>query len=116
MHCLLNEHCRYGDIRRGLYCIGEQSTTAAILQLEVCREINKGALFQPELNLLLHHFKDIQVDFDLSGEEEKGFSSNLIYALSLPSVQYFAFDHIGKVLHPPGVIAQLLPGDRSRQW
>ena len=45
MHRLLNENCRYRNVRGCLYGVGEQSTIAEILQFQVCRKIGKGAFF-----------------------------------------------------------------------
>jgi len=45
VHRLLNENCRYRNVRRCLHRVGEQRTIAAILHFQVCRKIGKAAFF-----------------------------------------------------------------------
>jgi hypothetical protein len=54
--------------------------------------------------VLPKYFKDIQVNFDLSREKQKGFLGNLIQTFYLASLQDLALGEIGEVLYPPGVI------------
>jgi hypothetical protein len=54
--------------------------------------------------VLPKYLKDVQVNFDLSAEKQKGFFGNLIQTFYLASLQDFALGDIGEVLLPTGVI------------
>jgi len=81
------------------------------LQLEICGKIDEGAFVPAGTELLLHHFKDVQVN-SLERLKKRKAASNLIQAprpaapASLTSGKY----------NPRGNRLLPLPDAGSRQW